>query len=131
MKHLLSFDPKYRVLLNIVILNGFLVLALGACSVAPKSASQGAYEGTAAFATALKGANAYAAMPRCSVTVKPPCSDQARVNQIAAAANKADAAVTGAQNVAKDTTVPGTDVQKAIAAANDAVAALVKIIPAT
>lgn len=107
------------------------LLAVAACSTAPRTAQQGAYEATAAFAVALKGANTYAAMPRCSDVVPQPCSKQAVVNQIAAAANQANTAVAGAQKIADDATAPGTDAQKAVAAANDAVAALVKIIPAT
>jgi len=102
---------------------------LAACSVAPKDAPQGAYQATALFAAALKGANAYAAMPRCSATQKDPCSRQEIVNQIASAANKAGEAVRGAQAVAADTKTSDTDRQKAISAANDAVSALTRIIP--
>ena len=110
---------------------GALFVALAGCSVAPKDAPQAAYEGTAAFATTLKAANTYAAMPRCSLTVKPPCSSQVAVNKIVVAANRADAAVTAAQHIAADTTSTKSDWEKAVAAANEAVAALAKIIPAS
>lgn len=108
------------------------LLTVTACAVTPKDAPQAAYEVTASYATALKAANAYAAMPRCSATVKPPCSDQATVNSIVDAANKAHIAVVASQTVAKDTKdtkATATDEQKAALAANDAVAALTKIIP--
>jgi len=114
-----------------IALAGVLALVLAACSVAPRDAPQAAYEGTVAFAAALKGANAYAAMPRCSATVKPPCSQQAVVDKIIVYADRADAAVRGAQTVAKDTASSDTDVQKAVNAANDAIRALTQIIPAT
>ena len=97
----------------------FAVALLAACSVAPQTGPQGAYELTVAFAAALKAGNAYAAWPRCSTTQKSPCSRQAIVSKIAAAANKADAAVKGAQ---AGTTEIGT--------ANDAVKALTQTIPA-
>jgi hypothetical protein len=105
------------------------VALLAACSVAPKDAPQGAYEATVTFAAALKAANAYAAMPRCSAVQKDPCSRQEIVVQMAAAAHKADEAVKGAQVVAKDTATTDANRQKAVAAANDAVAALNRIIP--
>jgi hypothetical protein len=108
-----------------------VVLLVAGCgsNTTPKTAPQAAYEGTAAFVAALKGANTYASLPRCTATVKAPCSDQVIVNAAAAAANKANIAVIAAQQIARDTTATGTDVQKAEAAANDAVAALVKIVP--
>lgn len=102
---------------------------VSACSVAPHTASQASYDVTASFATALKGANTYAAMPRCSATVHPPCSDQRTVDQIIAAADKADIAVKSTQQIAHDTTASATDEQKAVAAANDAIAALNRIVP--
>jgi hypothetical protein len=102
---------------------------LGACAVTPKDAPQGAYEVTAAFATSLKAANVYAAMPRCSATQKDPCSRQEIVVQIASAARKADQAVKGAQVVANDTTTTDANRQKAVAAANDAVTSLNRVIP--
>jgi hypothetical protein len=107
----------------------FLLVAGCGSNMTPQTASQATYEGTAAFVAALKSANTYASLSRCSATVKPPCSDQKIVNAAAAAANKANIAVIAAQQIARDTTATGTDVQKAEAAANDAVAALVKIIP--
>jgi hypothetical protein len=102
---------------------------LGACSVTPKDAPQGAYEATVVFASSLKAANVYAAMPRCSATQKDPCSRQEIVNQIASAARRANEAVRGAQQVAKDTKRTDADRQKAVQAANDAVAALNRVIP--
>ena len=92
---------------------------LVACSVVPQTAPQGAYEVTIAFAAALKAGNAYAAMPRCSATQRDPCSRQTVVNQIAAAAKRADAAVKGAQS--------GTS---GLSDANTAVKALTQTIPA-
>ena len=104
-------------------------LLLSACSLAPQTAPQAAYEGSASFVVALKGANAYASMPRCSVTVKAPCSDQATVNRIVDKANTAQIAVLASQNIAKDTASADTDIEKANAAMRDAVAALVQITP--
>lgn len=109
-----------------------IIIVAGCNSMpAPKTASQGAYEGTAGFVAALKAANVYAAEPRCSATQHMPCSDQATVNKIVAASNKADTAVIAAQNIVKDSTGSATDVQKANAAANDAVIALVKMVPSS
>jgi len=102
---------------------------LGACAVTPKDAPQGAYEATVAFATALKGANVYAAMPRCSAVQKDPCSRQEVVNQIAARARQANEAVKGAQVVANDTKIDAAARDKAVKAANDAIAALNRAIP--
>jgi hypothetical protein len=95
---------------------------LAACSIAPETAPQGAYELTVAFAAALKAGNAYAAMPRCSAVQKDPCSRQPVVNRIASEATKADTAVKRAQAEAGD--------RAAMSAANDAIKALTQTIPA-
>ena len=113
---------------SIIVLAALALLA--GCSVAPKDAPQAAYEATTGFATALKGANAYAALPRCTATVAPPCSSQAVIVQMASAADKADIAVKALQTIAADTKAQASDVQKAESAATVAVAALVQIIPA-
>src|SRR4051794_11803907 len=61
-----------------------------------------AYLQTVNLALALKEANHYAALPRCSATQKPPCSMQDVVNTITKYANLAYEAVTVAQNAARD-----------------------------
>lgn len=111
-----------------------IVLGLGllaGCAALPKTAPQGAYETEVSFVAALKTANAYAAMPRCSQTVKLPCSDQAAVNKMAAAASKADMAVLAVQKVSKDTASSASDVAAANAAAMDAIDALKQLTPAS
>jgi hypothetical protein len=125
----LPYKKESRVVKRSIAL--FVVLLVVGCgsNTTPQTVPQAAYEGTATFVAALKGANTYASLPRCSSAVKPPCSNQAIVNAAAAAANKANIAVIAAQQIARDTTATGTDVQKAEASANDAVAALVKIVP--
>lgn len=108
-----------------------LILILTACNAmpTPQNPRQGVYLGEADFIGALKVANAYAALPRCSGIAKPPCSDQKIVDQAALAATKADVAVTTAKNVAQNATSSDPAVASSSAAANQAIAALLKIIP--
>jgi hypothetical protein len=108
-----------------------LILILAACNVmpTPHNPRQGVYLGEADFVAALKVANAYAAMPRCSGIVKPPCSDQKIVDKASMAADKADVAVTTAKNVAMNATSTDPEVSSSSAAANEAIAALLKIVP--
>lgn len=108
-----------------------LLISLTSCAdVRPQTAPQAAYEGTASFVAALKAANTYSAMPRCSATVKPPCSEQTIVNQLVKQANRADAAVISAQTTSKNIASTATDREKANAAAAEAVALLEKLVPA-
>lgn len=108
------------------------VLCLSACAgTVPQDAPQSAYQVTVAFVTALKAANVYVAMPRCSVAVAPPCSDQATVDKIVTAARQADADVLDVQTLAKDVKAAPSDVAKANLAAQAATMALTQLIPAS
>lgn len=115
---------------RLIVVLGLVLLAGCSSTQQPRTFSQGIYEGTATFVAALKAANTYAAMPRCSATVKPPCSDQATVNKIATGANKANIAVVAAQQTAADTKAAPSDTAKAFAAADDATKAFAALIPA-
>lgn len=108
-----------------------IILAVTGCSkaVTPTRGSQGVYEGETSFVAALKLVNTYAALPRCSATAKPPCSDQAVVNKASLAAAKADAAVQAARTIAVNSASTDPQVSSAAAAANTAIAALLAIIP--
>jgi hypothetical protein len=107
------------------------VAVLAACSVAPRTPMQGAYDVTSSYGVVAKTANAYIAMPRCSAVVHQPCSDQGTVNAIKAADNKAYAAVQNTQQVAKGASVSGSDQDRAVAAANAAITAFQTSVPAT
>lgn len=89
-----------------------------------------AYLQTVNLALALKEANHYAALPRCSATQKPPCSMQDIVNIITKYANLAYDAVTVAQNAARDDSAKEETKQATVEAANAAISGLVKTIPA-
>lgn len=113
------------------IIAALLTLSLTACgSTTPSTVPQATYEGTATFVAALKAANVYAALPRCTAS-KPPCSDQSIVNQEITAANRADTAVKQAQAVARDPTTPASTRTAAIQDANAAIQALVGLLPPT
>lgn len=89
----------------------------------------GVYLQTVEFATALKAANHYAALPRCSADHKPPCSKQAVVNQIIVAANEANATITNAQQFALNGADNATR-EKSVKDANKAITKLTKLVPA-
>lgn len=89
----------------------------------------GVYLQTATFASALKAANQYASLPRCSAEHKPPCSKQATVNKIIVAANEANAAITNAQQFALNGADNATR-EQSVKVANKAITDLVKLIQA-
>jgi hypothetical protein len=110
----------------------FVLLAmLGACTVAPKTPMQAAYDVTSSYVVAVKAATAYTSLPRCSKTVLQGCSDQAKVDAVRAADNEAYTDVKNVQTVSRDVTASPTDEQKAVVAADAAIVALQRVIPQT
>jgi hypothetical protein len=109
-----------------------LLASLAGCHgvLTPRDAPQGAYEATVGYAAALKSANAYAALPRCT-NAHPPCSDQAQVRKIADAAERAHVAIMALQDTARGTKGDTSDAEQAVAAANRAVFVLASLIPHT
>ena len=104
-----------------------VALLTGCAATKPKDAAQGVYEAESSLLAALQLTNDYAALPRCSATVKAPCSTQAVLQQANSAATAAWIALQNAQKVATDPTANATDVSKATASAQAAVATLVGI----
>jgi hypothetical protein len=115
----------YTLMLMLVI-----AMAIAGCASGPGGASPlgqspatVVYNAKSAYAITLRTAVAYESMPRCSATVKFPCSDTELVAQIRKADNTAIAALDAAEHAVRTTTV-GDDIRsKAITAANAALAA--------
>jgi hypothetical protein len=108
-----------------------LVLALAAlvfaCATAPQTPAQSVYAAQGAYASALTVAVAYKQLPTCDQAPRPTlCSDKAVVAKLQAADDVAYAALSAAQNIVR-TPGAGVNVQTAIAAAEQAVAALTSI----
>lgn len=107
------------------------MVALGACTV-PQTARQGIYAAGSAYAVALKGAIAYASLPRCGQPASPPaCSDQHLVTEINDAAQRAKPVVDAALDTAASTTATQPMLQQASTAAGNAVAAFRAVLALT
>jgi hypothetical protein len=94
----------------------------GGASPPGVSAQQVVFDAKLAYGVALKVAETYESMPRCSVTVKQPCSDPAIVDQIRKAQPVARGALDAAESAARSN-LGGDVTSKAITAANTALAA--------
>lgn len=110
-------------------LGGFALLLAGCGTLgipAPQTPAQAVYEAKASFLGALKVANEYKALPSCPAAVL--CSDAATVATIRTAANTASVALDAAQATVTDPNFKdGSDAEKTITAAEEAVSAFVTI----
>lgn len=110
---------------------GAIALMLASCASifpAPQTPAQTVYEMKAGFLVALHAADDYAALPRCPA--QPLCSDANKIAAIKVSANAARASLDAAQTVVTDPAFAhGDALQKAITAANGAVAAFGAVIP--
>ena len=98
-----------------------------ACATAPQTPAQSVYAAQGTYASALAVAVAYKKLPDCNRAPRPVlCSDTAVLVRLQAADDAAFVALTAAQNIIRSPNA-GLNIQTAIAAANEAVAAMAAI----
>lgn len=102
---------------------GGAVLALAACSTAPKTF----YASASAYDAAVLAAQAYVALPACGGGVNP-CSDAATIARIKAAVAAASAAVEAAASAEQSGTASSAQLAAAEAAAAAAVTQLQTLV---
>jgi hypothetical protein len=106
-----------------------IALLLASCAnifPAPQTPAQAVYEMKAGFLVTLRAADDYAALPRCPA--QPLCSDADTVAAIKVSATAAQASLDAAQAVVTDPAFANGDaLQKAVTAANGAVAAFAAV----
>lgn len=103
-----------------------LAVLLAACASTPQTPAQSVYAVQGAYATALSAAVSYKQLPACAPTSPGLCSNPDVVLKLQKADDVAYAALTAAQNIVR-TPGAGANATTAIAAANQAVQALVAI----
>lgn len=104
-----------------------MLVLLAACASTPQTPAQSVYAVQGAYASALSAAVSYKQLPSCAQPAAPVlCSNAAMVAKLQQADDVAYAALTAAQNIVR-TPGAGANAQTAIAAANQAVQALVAI----
>ena len=102
------------------------ITLLAACATAPQTPAQSVYAVQGTYAAALNVAVAYKQLPPCQTGGPALCSEKTVVAKLQQADDVAYAALTAAQNIVR-TPNAGLNVQTAIAAANNAVAAMAAI----
>jgi hypothetical protein len=95
----------------------------------PQTPQQTVFAIKAAHAVALRGAVAYRELPECSPTRSAPCSDPAIVTQAQKANAAANTTLDAAENAVRTPGVDATARERAIAAAQAALAALQALFP--
>lgn len=119
-----------RLLAIPVVLAMFVALcAFPGCASTPTNAQNAVYQAVADdYDTALDIAIAYDSLPACELPTAPVlCSNKSTVLAIKAAKDKASPLVKAAEQAVRDPNFDGNNVQKAIAIAQAAVAALTSI----
>lgn len=104
----------------------FATLTGFGCATAPQTPAQSVYAVQGAYASALSVAVSYKQLPACQAGGPVLCSDVGVVKKLQKADDIAYASLTAAQNIVR-TPGAGANAQTAIAAANQAVQALVAI----
>ncbi len=108
------------------LLLAFALAGLG-CATTPQTPAQSVYQVQGSYAAALQIAVTYKQLPSCAQPAHPVlCSDAATVAKLQKADDVAYAALTAAQNIVRSPGA-GANVQTAIAAAQQATAALASI----
>jgi hypothetical protein len=101
-----------------------LLALTAACAVTPQSPQQAVFAAKQDYAVALTVAVAYRRLPACGPAAPPVCSDKAVVTRLQKADDAAAALLDGAEATVR---AGGGNVQMAITAAQQAVAALTSV----
>lgn len=107
-----------------------LAVALAGCASvsAPTTPEQAVFAAKSSYATALTAAVAYKRLPTCSDTVKMPCKETALLVQLQKADTVAAAALDAAESAARTPRVGATATQRALSAAQAALASLTTLV---
>lgn len=105
-----------------------LAAALAGCASTPSTPQQAVFAAKSTYATALTAAVAYRRLPVCSDTRPVPCSHPALVQQLQKADTVAAASLDAAEAAARTPIVSATATDRAIQAAQAALAALTSLI---
>jgi hypothetical protein len=104
-----------------------LIGVIAGCTVKPNSPAQAVYQVEAEYNIALQAAVDYKNLPACSTGVSVVCSDPAIVKKLQDADKTAASALAQAGQVALSPNAAKTDIDKALAIAQTALAVLTQI----